>query len=241
MGYVVVRNVIRLVTLAAIASVAGCGPRALVPTIPPLPGELIPPGDSGAVLARQLAPTLYLQRDETFPLLRAVAVLHPSRPIIAYHLLWADDAVGAWLPFTNPTDQEVIWVGYDSTLAPTDLWTYWHGTILHADWRGKGQVLVDVQWGKHGSIPRGTRRGDLPAFRSLWVFYALSWLVPDLWLGAFSRRGPFCFCHSFRRYQQFTRPMLLAPELDAVVRTADPDGVLRATFGERYSRKPAWP
>jgi hypothetical protein len=73
------------------------------------------------------------------------------------------------------------------------------------------------------------------------VFYALTWALPDLWLGAFSRRGPACFCHSFSRYQQFTRPILLAPELDAVIRTAEPDGALSRIFGERYSRKPAWP
>lgn len=45
-----------------------------------------------AVLARQLAPFLYLQRDEWFPLVRLVAVVHPSRPVIAYHLLRRDDA-----------------------------------------------------------------------------------------------------------------------------------------------------
>jgi hypothetical protein len=35
--------------------------------------------------------------------------------------------------------------------------------------------------------------------------------------------------------------MLLAPELDAIVRTAEPDSALKAVFGDRYSRKPEWP
>ncbi|MGH7719049.1 MAG: hypothetical protein ACREON_09435 [Gemmatimonadaceae bacterium] len=234
------RRIVVLAAVAAAAALTGCGPRARVPTLPLSLAGVLPPEDSGAVLARQLAPTLYLQRDETFQLLRVVAVLHPTRPVIAYHLLWQDDAMGAWLPFTTPTDQEIVWVGYDSTHAPSDLWTYWHGTLLHADWRGKGQVLVDVQWGKHGALPRGTPPGDLPPLRSLRAFYALSWVLPDLWLGSFSRPGPLCFCHTFSRYKQFTRPLLLGPRLDAIVRSSRPHTVLERVFG-RYSRKVEWP
>lgn len=205
-----------------------------------LPNAL-PQTDSGALLARALAPTLYLQSDEKFPLLRVVAILHPDLPIIAYHLLWSDDVHGAWLPFTNATDQEVVWVGYDSTLAPTDLWSYWHGTILHADWRGRGQVLVDVQWGKHGSLPRGASKFDPAIVESLGSFYTLTWFVPDYWLGNIIRSGPWCFCHSFARYLEFTRQLSLAGRIDAVARTADADAVLTRVFGRRYSRKPEWP
>jgi hypothetical protein len=64
--------------------------------------------DSGAVLARALAPLLYAQRDEWFPLERIVAVVHPTRRIIAYHLLWKDDVHGSWIPFTVPTDEEAV-------------------------------------------------------------------------------------------------------------------------------------
>ena len=99
-----------------------------------IPGAL-DPSDSTALLARSLAPLLYIQRDEWFPLERVVAVAHPTRPIIAYHLLWRDDVHGSWVPFTVPTDEEVVWVGYDSTHAATDIWTFWHGSLLHADWR----------------------------------------------------------------------------------------------------------
>jgi hypothetical protein len=203
--------------------------------------EALSPDDTGAMLARQLAPTLYLQRDETFPLSRAVAVLHPSRRVIAYYLLWRDDAVGAWVPSTIPTDEEEVWVEYDSTNAPTDLWTYWHGTVLHTDWRGKGQLVVDVQWGKHGSLPHDALTADLPSGKALLVFYAMAWMLPDLWLGNLTRRGPWCFCHGFRRYKEFTRPLLLAPRLNVIARTEDPDGILRRVFGTPYSRKPFWP
>ena len=193
------------------------------------------------MLARSLAPVLFLQRDEPYDLVRVVAVIHPQRRIVAYHLLWEDDAHGAWLPFTAPTDQEIVWVGYDSAGVATDLWTYWHKNVLHTEWRGGTPIAVDVQWGKHGSIPRGTPPERLPVARSLDVFYLLTWTPPDLWLGALARRGPACFCHSYSRYLEFTRATPLDSRLDVVVRTADPDQTLRAVFGERYSRKNAWP
>lgn len=220
---------------------AGCGPRLHLPALPSSPPGALSPGDTGATLARELAPVLYRQPDEWFPVVRAVAVLHPTRPIIAYHLLWRDDAHGAWVPFTKPSDQEIVWVGYDSTGAPVDLWTYWHGDVLHVPWP-KRQVLVDVQWGKHGSLPRGTRSESLPVARSLEAFYLLTWAgLPDLWLGRLSRRGPLCFCGSYARYTAFTDPLGLAERIDVVVRAEDPSEALRAVFGARYSRKRAWP
>ncbi len=218
-----------------------CGPRAHIPELPHVVPDALDARDSGAVLARQLAPTLYLQRDESFPLSRVVAVVHPTRRVIAYHLLWRDDAMGAWVPFTTPTDEEIVWVGYDSTGAATDLWTYWHGTVLHADWREKGQVLVDVQWGKHGSLPHGTIPETLPPERPLLLFYAMTWALPDFWAGNLSRKGPWCFCHGFERYREFTKELPLAGRIDVVARTDEPEAVLRAVFGQKYSRKQAWP
>jgi hypothetical protein len=218
-----------------------CGPKAHIPLVPSrLPGQLAAT-DSGALLARSLAPVLYLQRDETFPLSRAVAVLHPSRRVIAYHLLWRDDVHGAWLPFTKPTDEEIVWVGYDATNAPTELWTYWHGVVLHTP-VPKTQVAIDVQWGKHGSLPRGLRESDLPAPRKLNEFYALTIVgLPDILLGDLSRKGPLGFFHGYRRYRDFNRPILLADRLNAVVRLENPDPALRLVFGVPYSHKRAWP
>jgi hypothetical protein len=223
------------------AASAGCGPRLRLPPLPSAPPGALSPEDTGATLARQLAPVLYLQPDESFPLLRAVAILHPTRPLIAYHLLWRDDAHGAWVPFTKPSDQEIVWVGYDSTGAPVDLWTYWHGDVLHVPWP-KRQVLVDIQWGKHGSLPRAMRPRGLRPEHSLESFYLLSWAgILDLWLGRLSRRGPMCFCGSYARYVAFTRPLGLAPRLDVIARTEDPSDVLQSVFGKRYSRKRPWP
>ena len=222
----------------------GCGPHAHIPPFPPpasLPGALNP-GDSTAILARAIAPLLYVQRDEWFPLERVVAVVHPTLPLVAYHLLWRDDVHGSWIPFTVPTDEEILWVGYDSTRAPTDVWTFWHGTLLHADWRNRGQVAIDIQWGKHGSLPHRVIESDLPRFKKLNLFYALTWIgLPDIWLGDLTRRGPWCFCHGYSRYRDFSNQIPLAPRIDVVVRAVDADSALAAVFGRPYSRKRAWP
>lgn len=230
-----------LAVLAGAMTMTACGPHVQLPSHPVNVPFAMAESDSGAVLARQLAPTLYLQADETFPLARAVAVLHPERPIIGYYLLWQHDVTGRWSPFSKGTDEEEIWVRYDSTHAPTDLWTYWHGAILHTSWRDKGQVLVDVQWGKHGSLPHGVDLDDLPPLRRMQFFYGMTWVLPDLWLGRLSSPGPLCFCHDYERYLDFDRPLRLATRLDVVARTADPDSVLAVVFGDRYARKRPWP
>lgn len=232
------------VLICTLAAGAACGPRAHIPARPPDPLSLsgaVASDDPRAALARSLAPVLFVHRDERFPLERVVAVVHPERRIIAYHLLWRDDVHGAWIPFTKATDQEIVWVGYDSTNAPTEMWTYWHGKILHTDWREHGTPLVNVQWGKHGSLPRGVVESDLPRFGKLPSFYLFSWIgLWDTLLGRLSRPGPVCFCRGFDRYREFTRPVVLGNHLDAIVQLLDPDPVLTAIFG-RYSRKPPWP
>ena len=236
------RTSLRSLALLGLCFGSACGPRAHIPPRPvTIPGAL-DDTDRVAKLARGLAPVLYLQRDEWFPLSRAVAVVHPDRRIIAYHLLWKDDVHGSWIPFTVPTDEEVVWVAYDSTNAPTDLWTFWHGSILHADWRRLGTPAVDVQWGKHGSLPHGIIESDLPRGQTLNTFYALAYIgLPDILLGKLTRPGPSGFFHSYERYREFSRPMRLGDSLDVVVRAEDPRESLAAVFGTPYSKKRPWP
>ena len=218
-----------------------CGPRAHIPPIP-LSARNEGASDSVTALARSLAPVLFIQRDEWFTLERVAAVVHPTRRVIAYHLLWRDDVHGSWIPFTVPTDQEIVWVGYDSTLAPTDVWTFWHGRTLHADWKDRGTVTIDVQWGKHGSLPRGTMSADLPLTAKPGSFYALTWIgLPDLWLGKLTRPGPWCFCKGFGRYRQYTKPLLLGERIDLVAVTEDPTTDLQSLFGKPFSKKRPWP
>lgn len=237
------RSTLQSVLVCASTLLAACGPRANIPprVAPTALPHAVSREHAADSLARSLAPVLFLQRDETFPLERVVAVVHPERPIIAYHLLWRDDAHGSWIPFTTPTDQEIVWVGYDSTRAPTEVWTYWHGKILHSTWKDRGTVAIDVQWGKHGSLPQNTPSKDLPTFQKLQSFYAFAWLgIWDLWLGLLTRPGPACFCHGYGRYREFTRPLRVGDRIDAVAVTADPREILSAVFG-KYSRKPPWP
>ena len=212
--------------------------------LPPVP--VSPPGIADSVgwqLAKTLAPVLHVQRDEPFALLRVVAVVHPERPIVAYHLLWSHDVNGQWMPWTKPSDEEEVWVSYDrETGAPTELWTYWHGTVLRTDWRGKGQPAIDVQWGKHGSLPHRVIESDLPATKSLNAFYLGEFLLlPDIWLGKLSHGGPWGFFHSYGRYRDYSRVMPLATRLDAVLRTEDARPGLHAIFGTIYSNKRWWP
>src|SRR3981081_668846 len=93
----------------ALGFLIACGPDAPIPLPPANLPDALSPTDSGALLARRLAPVLYLQPDETFPLERVVAVLHPVRRIIAYHLLWRDDVHGGGISVTGPTGAGVRW------------------------------------------------------------------------------------------------------------------------------------
>jgi hypothetical protein len=235
-------NYLRGAVLLGLCFGSACGPRAHIPPRPVAVPAALDDSDTAATLARRLAPLLYLQRDEWFPLSRSVAVVHPDRRIIAYHLLWKDDVHGSWIPFTVPTDEEEVWVGYDASGAPSDIWTFWHGSILHTDWHDRGTPAIDVQWGKHGSLPHGVIESDLPRFRTLNAFYAFHFIgLPDILLGKLTRPGPSGFFHSYARYRDFSRTMRLGDSLDVVIRTADPREALGAVFGRPYSNKRQWP
>jgi hypothetical protein len=170
-------------------------------------------------------------------------VVHPTRPVIAYHLLWQHDVNGQWIPWAKPSDEEEVWVGYDPVShAPTDMWTYWHGTILHASWQRDVPLAVDVQWGKHGSLPHRTIESDLPRLKTLNLLYALEFvLLPDILIGKLAHGGPWGFFHSYGRYRDFSRQLPLGNRLDAVVVAADPRRALHALFGPRFSNKTHWP
>ncbi|HXT18242.1 MAG TPA: hypothetical protein VN706_21605 [Gemmatimonadaceae bacterium] len=214
-----------------------------LPVAPFTSPAILAPTDSAARLARALAPTLWIQRDEPFPLVRTAAVVHPTKPIVAYHLLWQHDVNGQWLPWAKPSDEEIVWVGYDpATGKATDIWTYWHHTVLHADWRERGAPAIDVQWGKHGSLPHGVIESDLPRFKTMNAFYAVEFaLLPDIWIGKLAHGGPWGFFHSYGRYREYTNPLQLADRLDAVIASEDPRDALHAVFGKRYSNKLWWP
>jgi hypothetical protein len=99
-----------------------------------------------------------------------------------------------------------------------------------------------VQWGKHGSLPRGVIESDLPRFRTLNAFYAYNYLLlPDILLGKLTRPGPSGFFHSYARYRDFSRVLVLGDSLDLVVRTENARDALTAVFGKPFSKKTPWP
>jgi hypothetical protein len=119
-----------------------------------------PTADEFARVLR-LAPKLFVQPDEPFPLKDVAAIVHPTAGVIAYHLLWDDDVD---FPDDNdPSDHEVVWVTYDThTGIPTDLVSLFHGRVVDggassvSDARQHDmRARVNVQWGKHGVMPIG--------------------------------------------------------------------------------------
>jgi hypothetical protein len=104
------------------------------------------------------APRLHLVTDEFFPLKDIVAIVHPERPVIAYHLFWEDDF---GFPSDNdPCDHEVVWVEFDRASGKvTDVWTYFHGKIVTTPTAvaeanaHEGRPWIGVEWGFHGSMP----------------------------------------------------------------------------------------
>jgi len=114
--------------------------------------------------------------------------------------------------------------------------------LLHTLWLDRGPPEIDVQWGKHGSLPRGIDTKDLPSDKSLRAFYAYEiLLIPDILLGKLVHGGPTGFFHSFRRYRDFSKVVPLTDKLDLVVKTDDPRQTLHAVFGRSYSNKRWWP
>jgi hypothetical protein len=126
--------------------------------------EIDPPRDptpDELQLARTFAPRLYTTPAEFFPLKDVASILHPDARLIAYHFFWEDDID---FPEDNdPCDHELMWVQYSRDKQSLErVWTYFHGRILE----GTEAALLDarehdmrprvnVQWGKHGSMPAG--------------------------------------------------------------------------------------
>ncbi len=123
------------------------------------------PTARGLELVKRFAPRLYTTPNEPFPLEDFAAIIHPEKPLIAYHMFWDDDI--DYPDDNDPTDHEVVWVRYDPTsLEVTEVFAYYHGRILSAqeaveDAQAHAQrPRINVQWGKHGSLPVGWERLD---------------------------------------------------------------------------------
>ncbi|WP_339194429.1 tetratricopeptide repeat protein [Aeribacillus sp. FSL W8-0870] len=106
------------------------------------------------------APILYTTEKECFDLLDVVAIHHPSKPLIAYHLFWEDDY--DYPDDYEPCDHEQIWVEYDEeTEEVLKVSSFVHGRIIttqeSADEANanNGRPLIRIEWGKHASLLKG--------------------------------------------------------------------------------------
>ncbi len=112
-------------------------------------------------LVRRFAPRIYITPSEFFPLKDIAVILHPRKNLIAYHFFWEDDID---FPEDNdPCDHELIWVEYgEERQTIKRLWTYFHGQILDGGKEALDEARrhgmrprINIQWGKHGSLPFG--------------------------------------------------------------------------------------
>jgi hypothetical protein len=116
------------------------------------------PSAEQRMLVLRFAPRLHNVPHEFFPLKDIAAILHPEKPIIAYHLFWEDDL---GFPSDNdPCDHEIVWVEYNrANLRVTRVSTYFHGRIASTEAAADdanahdGRPWIGVEWGFHGSVP----------------------------------------------------------------------------------------
>ncbi|MFO1446962.1 MAG: hypothetical protein U1F61_02195 [Opitutaceae bacterium] len=207
------------------------------------------PEERERVLA--LAPRLFLVAGEFFPLKDIVAVVHPDRPIIGYHLFWEDDLD---FPADNePADHEIVWIEYQpGTHTVTRVQTYLHGyvaegpeAVADANRQG-GRAWIGVEWGKHGSLPRGAAEDAAGARRVLehnWkALHTTGRRLPDHPL---ARGWPLKFEGDLAAYTAFSvafdpRPLLEGRGLIRVSRW--PNATLQQTcLRYNFAPKTEWP
>ncbi len=166
-------------------------------------------------LVLEFAPWLLTHPDEPFELTEVVAIHHPSRPCIGYHLFWADDID---FPEDNdPTDHEVVWVTYQpATRKVVGVQTYFHGRILaHSKGPPPPLPVIAVEWGKHGSLPHDPFRRftEEPAsLRVHWQRLHTSGIrLPQHPLAA---RWPRKFAGDWDDYRRFEKQLSLRARLE---------------------------
>jgi hypothetical protein len=183
-----------------------------------------PDTPSPAVISRILhhAPTLLTTEAEFFALRDVAAIHHPTQSLIVYHLFWEDDY--NFPDDYDPCDHEQVWVSYDPGDREgvggrvTAVHTFFHSLILNtsaaveeANDNG-GRPRIRVEWGLHGSLPRGWEKLQSPLdnrpvqelladnYRSV----SRGGRVPDHPLKRF---WPKRFPGTFYDYQRFDRPV----------------------------------
>lgn len=188
-----------------------------------------PPANPSAeqrALVLKFAPRLMTIAGEFFPLKDIVAIVHPDKSLIGYHLLWDDDI--AYPSDNDPCDHEIVWVEYDAaTQQVTRVLTYFHGAIQtnpaaaeDANAHG-GRPWIGIEWGFHGSVPWQGLAATTPKLKEHWdlAHNKASQMKRD----PLARGWPNRFAGSFEDFTAFAvsfdpRPMLTERDLVFVSR-----------------------
>jgi len=108
-------------------------------------------------LIQKLCPILMINPKECFPLKDIVAVHHPSKTLIGYHLFWEDDY--DFPDDFEPCDHEEVWIEYNpETEVVTNVMCWFHSRVLDSQAAVKEaqennqRAIIRIEWGKHGSL-----------------------------------------------------------------------------------------
>ncbi len=181
--------------------------------------ELDPPAELTAdeqASVMRYAPLLHTTGDECFELMDVVAIHHPNKPMIAYHLFWEDDY--NFPDDYEPCDHEQVWVAYDPrSAAVTDVWAFYHSRVITtpeaadaANRRG-GNPDVYVQWGTHGSLLAGWEKLADPACAHLTIADDMKRTYEEVSRGGrlpehpLKRSWPSKFAGTYEDYVDFSR------------------------------------
>ncbi len=198
----------------------------------------------------KFAPRLYNVPGEFFPLKDIVAIVHPERPVIGYHLFWEDDL---GFPSDNdPCDHEVVWVEFDAaTEKVVRVSTYWHGRIVSTEAAAEdanahgGRPWIGVEWGFHGSVPwqaLGNVKVVDDILRDHWTRAHAGAKLP---LDPLARGWPTRYAGDFAAFTTYSvpldpRPMLRERDLVLVSRWANAT-INRHCLRYNFAAKTEWP
>jgi hypothetical protein len=190
----------------------------------------------------RLAPLALRVDQDPFELRDVVAIQHPSKPWIAYHLMWGDDI--DYPEDNDPVDHEVVWVKFNETTgAAEELAVYFHGAIFRKAVEDS-RPTFGVEWGKHGSVLLPIERFEGgQELRANWR--RLNREGTRLPNHPLARAWPKSYSKSYSKYTQFRIPLDLGERLSS----SDLMGCSRwgnAVLDQRFlpynfSAKPDWP
>jgi hypothetical protein len=201
-------------------------------------------------LVMQFVPRLHNVPGEFFPLKDIVAIVHPDRPVIGYHLFWEDD-IG--FPSDNePCDHEIVWVEFEpATRKVVKVSTYFHGRVLtppaaadDANAHG-GRPWIAVEWGFHGSMPFRALETDAAVADKLKSHWEMARNGRQLPRDPLARGWPEEYAGDFASYLTFSvanDPATMLRERDLIYVSRWTNGTInRYCLRYNFAAKLEWP